>query len=257
MFNLYGKIALITGAQRIMGRAYAIALASQGAKVILTDTKEKLCQEAEREIVAMGGEAYCFAMDVTKKKQIDATVEKVVRQFGRLDILINCAGVFTPKPALDITEEEWDETISVNLKGQFLCAQRAAKEMQKNTWGRIINISWIAPAGEGIGFDGPAHATASKGGMIGMNETLADEWGPLGINVNAIALGVIETPRVEGARISKEAKKAILEQIPLHRMGKPEEVSGAVVFLASDEASYITGATIYVDGGWHSSSKNI
>ncbi|MCF7844559.1 MAG: SDR family oxidoreductase [Kiritimatiellales bacterium] len=253
MFNLYGKVALITGAQHTMGKAYANALASQGAKVILADTKEKLFRKTATDIVARGGEAYCFEMDVTQKEQIDVTVEKVVKQFGRLDILVNCAGIFKPKPALEITEKEWDETISVNLKGQFLCAQRAAKEMGKNKWGRIINISWIAPAGEGIGFGGPAHSTASKGGMIGMNETLADEWAPLGINVNAIALGAIETPRVEGARISKEAKKAILEHIPLHRMGKPEEVSGAVVFLASQEASYITGATIYVDGGWLSS----
>lgn len=256
MFNLYGKIALITGAQRTMGRVYAIALASQGATVILTDTKEELCKKAAEEIVAMGGKAYCFAMDVSRKAEIDATVEKVVQQFGQLDILVTCSGVFTPKPALDITEEEWDETISVNLKGQFLCAQSAAKEMQKHKWGRIINISWIAPSGDKIGFGGPAHATASKGGMIGMNETLADEWAPLGINVNAIALGAIETPRVEGARISKEAKKAILKQIPLNRMGKPEEVSGAVVFFASDEASYITGATIYVDGGWRTAAKN-
>jgi len=252
MFNLYGKIALITGAQPTLGRVYAIALASQGAKVVLTNTTEELCKDAVAEIVAMGGDAHCFGMDVSRKAQIDTTIEKVGQQFGRLDILINCAGVFKPKPALEITEREWDETISVNLKGQFLCAQRAAKEMAKNTWGRIINISWIAPAGEGIGFGGPAHATASKGGMIGMNETLADEWAPLGINVNAIALGVIEIPRVEGVRISEEAKKAILEHIPLHRMGKPEEVSGAIIFLASQEASYVTGATIYVDGGWHS-----
>lgn len=252
MFNLYDKVALITGAQRTLGKVYATALASQGATVILTDIKEELCKQAVEEIVAIGGKAYCFAMDVSKKGEIDATMENVVQQFGRLDILINCAGIFKPKPAMEITEQEWDETISVNLKGQFLCAQRAAKEMAKNKWGRIINISWIAPSGEGIGFAGSAHSTASKGGMIGMNETLADEWAPLGINVNAIALGAIETPRVEGLHISPEIKKAILEHIPLHRMGKPEEVAGAVVFLASDEASYITGATIYVDGGWRS-----
>lgn len=253
MFNLYGKVALIAGTQRTLGRAYAIALASQGATVILTDTKEKLCRKAAADIVAMGGEAYCFAMDVFRKAQIDATIERVVQQFGHLDILINCAGIFRSKPALEITEKKWNETISVNLKGQFLCAQRAAKEMAKNKWGRIINISWIAPDGKGVGFGGPAHSTASKGGIIGMNKTLADEWAPLGINVNAIALGAIETPRVEGVRISIEAKKAILKHIPLHRMGKPEEVSGAVVFLASQEASYITGATIFVDGGWRSS----
>ncbi len=189
-------------------------------------------------------------MDVSKNEQIQKTFDEVVKRYGRLDILVNNAGIFKAKPALELTEGEWDETLTINLKGQFLCAQRAAKEMAKNKWGRIINISSVASGSTGIGFPGAAHYTASKGGIIGMSETLAIEWAQYGITVNAIAPGAIDTPMVDSAHMPKEAMQAMLSHIPLHRMGKPEEISAAVVFLASEEASYITGATLYVDGGW-------
>lgn len=250
MFNLYGKIALITGSGSGMGRTDALALASQGAKVILTGRREANCDAVAEEISSQGGESYAYAMDVSEKEQVDAVFGKVVKRFGRLDILVNNAGIFRPKPALEITEEEWDEMLDINLKGQFLCAQRAAREMKKNNWGRIINISSIASGGAGIGFAGAAHYTASKGGILGMTETLADEWAPYGITVNAIAPGAIDTPMVDSAHMSKQAMEATLAHIPVKRLGKPEEVSAAVVFLASEEASYITGATLYVDGGW-------
>ncbi len=253
MFTLYGKIALITGAGSGMGRADAIALASQGAKVILTGRKQSDCDAVAEEIDAQGGESYAYHMDVSKKDEIDAVFDTVVSHFGRVDILVNNAGIFKPKPALDITEEEWDEMLAINLKGQFLCAQRAAREMRKNKWGRIINISSIASGGTGIGIAGAAHYTASKGGVLGMTETLADEWAQYGITVNAIAPGAIDTPMVKASNMPKEAMQTMLAHIPLGRMGKPEEISAAVVFLASEEASYITGATLCVDGGWLSS----
>ena len=233
-----------------MGRAYALALASQGAKVILTDKKSGRCDPVAKEIGALGGEAYCYSMDASKKKHIDAVFDKVVKRFGRLDILINCAGIFKPKPALELTEEEWDETINVNLKGQFLCAQRAAKEMTKNKWGRIINVSAIASGGWAVNTRRAAHYAASKAGIIGMTETLADEWALLGITVNAIVPGAINAPMVDATRMSKKTLQAILAHIPLRRLGKPEDVAAAVVFLASEEANYVTGATLYVDGGW-------
>ena len=250
MFNLHGKIALITGAGSGMGRADALALASQGAKVILTGRHEGDCDAVAEEIDSLGGESYAYHMDVSKKDQIDQVFDEVISHFGRVDILVNNAGIFKPKPAMEITEEEWDETLSINLKGQFLCAQRAAQEMKKRKWGRIINISSIASGGAGIGFSGAAHYTASKGGILGMTETLADEWAQYGITVNAIAPGAIDTPMVDASHMSKEAMQAMLAHIPLKRMGKPEEVSAAVAFLASEEASYITGATLYIDGGW-------
>lgn len=250
MFNLHDRVALITGAKQGMGRTHALALAAQGATVVLTDRNTHDCHAVAEDIQSQGGKAICLGMDVSSKHQIDAAFDEVMQRYRRLDILVNNAGIFKPKPALDLTEGEWEETMNVNLKGQFLCAQRAAKEMKKKKWGRIINISSIASGQVGVGFPGAAHYTASKGGIIGMTETLADEWAEFGITVNAIAPGAIDTPMVESAKMPKNALNALLAHIPIHRMGKPEEVSVAVVFLASEEASYITGSTLYVDGGW-------
>ncbi len=250
MFDLTGKVALVTGARRGMGRAHALALASQGAKVAVTDVDLAECEKVMGEIKSKGGEAAAFKMDVSDTNEVDKVFTEAVNLFGRLDILVNNAGIYAPKPALDLTEEDWDRTIDINLKGQFLCAKRAAAEMAKNKWGRIINISSIASGQVGIGIAGGAHYTASKGGIIGMSETLAVEWAPLGINVNVVAPGAIDTPMVQDANMSKEAMEAFLAGVPLKRIGKPEEVSAMVIFLASEEASYVTGATFYVDGGW-------
>ena len=250
MFDLKDKIALITGARRGMGKSHAIALASQGAKVAVTDIDEKECQAVADEIKSKGGEAAAFKLDVSNKAEVDAVFDKVVKQYGRLDILVNNAGIYQPKPALEITEEDWDKMIDIDLKGEFLCAQRAAKEMAKNKWGRIINIASIASGGVGVGIAGGCHYTAAKGGVIGMTETMAVEWAPLGINVNAIGPGAIDTPMISSAQIPEEAMKQMMAGVPLKRIGKSEEVSAMVVFLASEEASYVTGAPFYVDGGW-------
>ncbi len=250
MFELTNKIALVTGARRGMGKSHAIALASQGAKVVVTDIDEKECQAVADEIKSKGGEAIAFKLDVSNKADVDAIFDEVIKQYGRLDILVNNAGIYQPKPALEITEEDWDRMIDIDLKGEFLCAQRAAKEMAKNKWGRIINIASIASGGVGVGIAGGCHYTAAKGGVIGMTETMAVEWAPLGINVNAIGPGAIDTPMVSSAQIPEEAMKAMMAGVPLKRIGKSEEVSAMVVFLASEEASYVTGATFYVDGGW-------
>ena len=256
MFELKDKVALVTGARQGMGRAHALALASQGAKVVVTNRTIEGCQEVVDEIISKGGEAVCFGMDVTNKAEVDSVFGEVVKKYGRLDILVNNAGIYIPKAALEITEEEWDQMMKINLKGQFLCAQRAAKEMMKNNpptgGGRIINISSIASGGNGIGFTGAAHYAASKGGVIGMTETLAAEWADFGINVNAIGPGAIDTPMVRepGKELAKETMEEIIQRVQLKRIGKPEEVSAMVVFLASEEASYVTGATFYVDGGW-------
>ncbi|HZX49531.1 MAG TPA: SDR family NAD(P)-dependent oxidoreductase [Candidatus Paceibacterota bacterium] len=253
MFELTNKVALVTGARRGMGKADALALAKQGAKIAVCDVELADCQAVVDEIKAQGGEAVAFQMDVSKAKEVNEVFDKVGEQFGRLDILVNNAGIYFSKPALELTEEDWDKMIDVNLKGQFLCAQRAAKEMTKNSpagGGRIINIASIASGQVGVGIAGGAHYTASKGGIIGMSETLAMEWAPLGITVNVIGPGAIDTPMVQAAQMPKEAMDALLQGIPMKRMGRPEEVAAMVVFLASEEASYITGATLYVDGGW-------
>ncbi len=250
MFNLQGKIALVTGARRGMGKAHALALAAQGATVVITDVDQSECEFVADEVRVKGGETTCHKLDVSNKADVDRVFDEVIAKYGRLDILVNNAGIYQPKPFLEMTEEEWDRTIDINLKGEFLCAQRAAKEMAKNKWGRIINIASIASGGVGVGIAGGAHYTASKGGIVGMSETLAVELASLGITVNVIGPGAIDTPMVGAANLPKEVVDAMLAGVPMKRMGRPEEVSAAVVFLASEEASYVTGATLYVDGGW-------
>lgn len=250
MFALQNKIALVTGARRGMGKSHAIFLAAQGAKVAVTDINLQECQLVVDEIKSKGGDAIAYALDVSQKKDIDRVFDEVVKQYGRLDILVNNAGIYLPKPALEVTEEEWDRMMSINLRGEFFCAQRAAREMAKNKWGRIINIASIASGQVGVGIAGGVHYTASKGGIIAMTETMAIELAPLGINVNAIGPGAIDTPMVQAAQMPKDAMDAMLGRVPLKRIGRPEEVSAMVVFLASEEASYVTGATFYVDGGW-------
>ncbi|MBI4991989.1 MAG: SDR family oxidoreductase [Candidatus Harrisonbacteria bacterium] len=248
MFDLKGKIALVTGGRRGMGRSHALTLAKQGATVVVTDVDLAECQSVVDKIKGGGGLGVCFKMDVSDKSEVDGVFNEVLRQFGRLDILVNNAGIFDPKPALEMSEKDWDKTIAINLKGEFLCAQRAAQEMAKQKWGRIINIASIASGGVGIGFEGAAHYAASKGGIIGMSETMAIEWAPLGITVNVIAPGAIQTPMV--GQVTEEVANEIKTRVPLKRIGRPEEVSAMVIFLASEESSYVTGATFYVDGGW-------
>src|SRR3989344_5913707 len=253
MFDLKNKVALVTGARRGMGKSHALALASQGAGVIVTDIDLAECEAVVKEIkLGNNREAACFKMDVSKKDDVDRVFDEIIKKFGRLDILVNNAGIFSPKPALELTVADWDRTVDINLKGEFFCAHRAAKEMAKNNWGRIINIASIASGQVGVGIAGGAHYTASKGGIIGMSETLAIELAPLGITVNVIAPGSIDTPMVheQDKELSEDVMKEILQRVPLKRIGRPEEISAAVVFLASEEASYVTGATLYVDGGW-------
>lgn len=245
MFNLNDKIALITGARRGMGRSHAFSLAKQGATVIVTDVEKQECSSVAEEIKNKGGKADCYKMDVTNKEEIDDVISNVVKKYGSLDILVNNAGIYKIKPTEKMTEEEWSKTIDINLKGQFLCSQRAAKEMKKNNWGRIINIASIASGQVGIGLNGGSHYAASKGGIIAMTESLAREWAEYGITVNAVAPGAIDTPMIKGANT-----ESITQGVPMKRVGKPEEVSSAVVFLASEESSYTTGSTIHVDGGW-------
>jgi 3-oxoacyl-[acyl-carrier protein] reductase len=250
MFSLHEKVAVVTGAMQGMGKADALALAAQGAHVAVTDLDLEKCQVVVDQIVSAGGAASAYVMDVTNRAQIDEVMGAVASSHGRLDILVNNAGIYEPKAGLELTEDEWDRTLAINLKGQFLCAQRAAVEMKKNTWGRIINISSIASGQTGVGVLHSAHYTASKGGVIGMTETLALEWAEFGITVNSIAPGAIDTPMAPESQLPEAQKQALYARIPLKRFGRPEEIAAAVVFFASEEAGYVVGATLFVDGGW-------
>lgn len=250
MFDLTGKVALVTGASSGIGRASAIALANQGAKVAVAARRMDKLEAVAAEIKSRGKEALPLAMDVTKKADIDAAVAKTVATFGRLDILLNNAGTADGAPFFDMTEATWDKVLTTNLKGYYLVAQAAAKEMAKNKWGRIVNIASIASGGVGVGFPGIAAYCASKGGVVGMTEALADELAPMGILVNAIGPGVIATEMTEEVLNDPKRAEDMKMRIPMKRFGKPEEIATAVVYFASDEASYTTGAILYVDGGW-------
>ena len=248
MFDLTGKVALVTGASSGMGWSTAIALANHGAKVVVAARRFDRLQALVAEIKSRGHDATPIAMDVTKRADVEAAVMMAVKTYGKLDILVNNAGVLDYSPFLEIKEESWDKVIDTNLKGYFYAAQVAGREMAKAKWGRIINIASIASGGVGVGFAQIAHYCASKGGVIGLTEAMAQELGPLGITVNAIGPGGVTTEMTQG--MSEEQLKGMTARLPIKRMGKPEEIAAAVVYFASEEAAYTTGATLYVDGGW-------
>jgi len=251
MFSLKNKVALVTGARRGMGRSHAITLAKAGAKVVVSDISLEDCEKVVGEIKKIGGEALAIKCDVSKKLEVDEMIQKTVKEFGKLDILVNNAGICQFKPFLELTEEDWDRTININLKGYFLCSQAAAKEMIKQkSGGAIVNIASIAMGQVGVGFSTLAHYCSSKGGIVAMTETLALELAPYNIRVNAVAPGIIDTPMVAPLKQDQKTMEGTLARIPLRRVGKPEEVSNLVLFLASDKSSYMTGSTVVIDGGW-------
>lgn len=252
MFDLNGKVAFVTGASSGIGRSSATALARAGANVTVSARRIDRLEELAQELKGKGTEILPIQMDVTRKSDIDAAIRRTMETFGRLDILLNNAGVAEFAPFLEMTEEQWDKTIDTNLKGYFLVAQAASREMAKNqpSGGRIINIASIASGGVGVGFPSIAHYCASKGGVVALTEALAVELAPLGILVNAIGPGIIETEMTKGMLDNPEQAQGLLSRVPLKRAGKPEEIAAAVVYLSSSEASYITGSTFYIDGGW-------
>jgi len=250
MSDLKGKVAIVTGARRGMGRSHALTLAKAGANVVVADISLEDCQKVVEEIKKSGGQALAVKCDVTKKTEIDEMVKKAIEQWGRVDILVNNAGICQFKPFLEITEEEWDRTIDINLKGYFLCAQAAAKEMVRQKSGAIVNIASIAMGQVGVGFPALSHYCASKGGIVALTEAMALELALFNIRINAIAPGAIDTPMVESTKADPKTLEGTLSRIPLHRLGKAEEVSNLVLFLASDASSYMTGSTVVIDGGW-------
>jgi len=249
MFDLTGKKALVTGGSRGIGRGICLALAKQGADVVVNyRSNEAEAQAVVSEIKAMGRQAFAVQADVSQATSVAKMFEEIKNRWGKLDILVNNAGIVKFANFEEVTEEDWDQIVDVNLKGQFLCAKEALKLMGPG--GKIINIASIASGGVGIGFRQIAHYTASKGGVVALTENLALELGPKGINVNAIAPGVIETDMTKGLTTDEKTSAGLLARIPKGRFGKPEDIGAAAAFLASDEADYITGTVLYVDGGW-------
>jgi NAD(P)-dependent dehydrogenase (short-subunit alcohol dehydrogenase family) len=248
--DLKGKVAIVTGAGKGMGRTHSLKLASAGAKIIVSDVDIQSCQNVVEEIKKMRGDAIAVKCDVSKKSEVDALISETLNKFKKIDILVNNAGIYPFEPFLQMPEENFMKVININLKGYFLMAQACAKEMAKNKSGAIVNITSIAMGQVGVGFAGLAHYCASKGGIVAMSEAMALELAPLNIRVNCIAPGAIDTPGASQTKMTEQERQAMLAPIPMKRQGKPEEISNAVLFLASDESSYMTGSTMVVDGGW-------
>lgn len=242
--NINEKVVIVTGAGKGIGRGIAHTFAKDGYKVVVSDINFEECLSVVKEVEDLGGEALAVKCDVSLKLEVENLFKETMAKFGRLDALVNNAGIFPFIAFEQMTEENWDKVIDVNLKSIFLCSQEAVKNMKEG--GKIINISSIAAS---VGFSGLTHYCASKGGVNGMIRALALELAPKKINVNNVAPGAIETPGATGA-LDDEAKKQYISIIPAGRMGLPEDIAAATLFLASDGADYITGQTLVVDGGF-------
>jgi NAD(P)-dependent dehydrogenase (short-subunit alcohol dehydrogenase family) len=245
--DLKGKVAIVTGARRGIGRGIALTFAKAGAKVVVSDVSQEDCEKVVKEIEALGSSGLAVKCDVSQKSAVEALVKAAVEKFGRLDVLVNNAGIISFEPFLEMKEETWDKIIDVNLKSMYLCSQAAAKEMVKQGGGKIVNVASIEAF---QAYPMTSAYAASKAGVVGLTKAMALELAPSKINVNAIAPGAIDTPMAAGLNASKEVMEQTISKIPWGRIGKPEDVANAALFLASEEADYVTGATLVVDGGW-------
>ncbi len=240
------RTALVTGASRGIGRAIALALASAGAKIVVASNELENNDKVVAEITAAGGQAFPVFVNMMSQDSIKEAFGTALKQAGRIDILVNNAGVTKDGLAVRMKKEDWDFVLSINLTGAFFAAQQVLLGMMKERWGRIINIASVVGQS---GNPGQANYVASKAGIIGLTKALAQEVGSRNITVNAVAPGFIETDMT--AVLPQEVKDAMLSRIALKRGGKPEDVAAAVKFLASDDASYITGHVISVNGGMY------
>jgi 2-dehydro-3-deoxy-D-gluconate 5-dehydrogenase len=245
-----GKVAFVTGAGTGLGQASAVALADAGADIALTELpgKETLAQETVRLVETAGRRALALPLDVTKMPMISDAVEQTLKHFGHIDILVNNAGINIPRLALEVSEDDWDRVLDVNLKGVFFVAQAVARRaLVPQDGGKIINI---ASQNGVIGYFYRAAYCSSKAGVVNLTRVLALEWAKYHINVNAIGPTFLETPLTKPMFENAEFKADVLSRIPLGRIGRPEDVVGAVVYLASPAADLVTGHTLLVDGGW-------
>ncbi len=244
--KLKNKVAIVTGSGQGIGKETALALAREGAKVVVSDVTDKI-HEVVKEIEALGSEALAVKANVSSSKDTEEIAKKTLKKFKRIDILVNNAGIFPFKPFVEMKEEDWDNVLSINLKGTFLCTKAVLPTMIKQKYGKIINISSIA--GTVVGFPKLVHYCASKAGIAGFTRGAALDLAEYGINVNAIAPGAIETPGAVAAMGGKKAFQQFAQTIPLKRLGQPIDIANLVVFLASDDSSNITGQCIVSDGG--------
>ena len=246
MGKLEGKVAIVTGAGQGMGSAIAHSLAQHGASVVVNDMNETTAEATVSDIKSYNPKVISYVGNVTNIHNVEQMIEHTESHFGRIDVLVNNAGVLRPTPLLQISEEEWDYVVEGNLKSTFLCSKAVLPSMQQNRWGRIINIS--SSAGKNVSTIGGAHYTAGKAAVLGLTRHVAKEVAEYGITVNAVCPGLIDTEMVRST-ISDERKHEYADMFPVKRLGQPSEVADLVSFLASDQASYITGASIDINGG--------
>jgi 3-oxoacyl-[acyl-carrier protein] reductase len=244
--KLEGKVALITGGAQGIGRAIALLLAREGAKVVISDINLEKARETCREIEALGREALAVGGNVADVRDAEAMVQQTIEKFGRMDILVNNAGITRDQVLLRMKEEDWDLVLSVNLKGAFLCTKAALRPFLKQKGGKIVNISSVT--GE-MGNAGQANYAASKAGVLGFTKSIAREYARRNIQVNAVAPGFIDTAMSQA--IPQKDREFLIKQIPMERLGSPEDVAAAVLFLASPAADYITGQVLNVNGGMY------
>jgi 3-oxoacyl-[acyl-carrier protein] reductase len=242
--SLSGRVALVTGASQGIGRACALKLAAAGATVAVAARNQEKLAELVQQIEARGGKASAFPIDVADEEQVKSAFKAVLEQLAKIDILVNNAGITRDQLVMRMKRADWDAVLNTNLTSAYLCIQQAIGAMLKQRWGRIINITSIFGQ---MGQAGQANYAASKAGLIGLTMAIAREVGSRNITCNAVAPGFIETAMTSG--FSDEFKQNALKNIPLGRIGTPEDVASAVAFLASDEASYITGHVLSVNGG--------
>ena len=242
--KLKGKVALVTGAAQGIGKAVALLLARNGADIIVSDINLEKAEETAREVEGLGQRALAVKTNVAEANDVEKMVQTALERFGRIDILVNNAGITRDKLLLRMSDEDWDAVLGVNLRGTFLCTRAVIRPMAKQKSGKIVNIASVVGT---MGNAGQANYGASKAGVIGFTKTVAREYAPRGINVNAIAPGYIETPMTEA--LPEKAKEELKRMIPMDRLGKPEDVAEAVLFLVSEASTYITGQVLHVNGG--------